>query len=172
MNIHTYEKFWLVAAMVLIVGFIATITYGTVGLGIAMVDDSSPTVDPENLDEHPGFSDPGVERVGEDEYVVHVIAVQFAYFPGQIEVPGNSTVTFRLTSEDVIHSFSVVGTNANTMIIPGEVAEITVETDPVESGTTEEYGILCSEYCGAGHHDMEGLLTVVPQEEFQLEGEE
>jgi cytochrome c oxidase subunit 2 len=167
MNIHTYEKFWLAASMVLIVGFILTITYGSVGLGIAMIDDSSPTVDPDNLDEHPGFSDPGVERVGENEYEVHVIAVQFAYFPGEIEVPANSTVTFRLTSEDVIHSFSVVGTNANTMIIPGEVASLTVETD--DPG---EYGILCSEYCGSGHHDMEGKLVVVPQDEFELEGDQ
>ena len=164
MNIHTYEKFWLAASMVLIVGFILTITYGAVGLGIAMVDDSSPTVDPENLGEHPGFADPGVERVGENEYEVHVIAVQFAYFPGEIEVPANSTVTFHLTSEDVIHSYSVVGTNANTMIIPGEVASITVEAD--EPG---EYGILCSEYCGPGHHDMEGKLVVVPEDEFELE---
>ena len=167
MNIHTYEKFWLAASMVLIVGFILTITYGSVGLGIAMIDDSSPTVDPDNLDEHPGFSDPGVERVGENEYEVHVIAVQFAYFPGEIEVPANSTVTFRLTSEDVRHSFSVVGTNANTMIIPGEVASLTVETD--DPG---EYGILCSEYCGSGHHDMEGKLVVVPQDEFELEGDQ
>lgn len=165
MNIHTYEKFWLAASMVLIVGFILTITYGSVGLGIAMIDDSSPTVDPDNLGEHPGFSDPGVEQVGESEYEVHVVAVQFAYFPGEIEVPEDSTVTFRLTSEDVIHSFSVVGTNANTMVIPGEVASLTVETE--EPG---EYGILCSEYCGAGHHDMEGKLVVVPEEEFELEG--
>ncbi len=166
MNIHTYEKFWLAASMVLIVGFILTITYGAVGLGIAMIDDSSPTVDPDNLDEHPGFADPGVEQVGENEYEVHVIAVQFAYFPNEIVVPADSTVTFHVTSEDVIHSFSVVGTNANTMVIPGEVASLTVETD--DPG---EYGILCNEYCGVGHHDMEARLVVVPQDEFELEVE-
>ena len=167
MNIHTYEKFWLAASMVLIVGFILTITYGAVGLGIAMVDDDSPTIDANNVGEHPGFADPGVERVGENEYEVYIIAVQFAYFPSEIEVPADSTVTFHLTSEDVIHSFSVVGTNANTMVIPGEVATLTVETD--EPG---EYGILCSEYCGSGHHDMEGKLVVVPQDEFELEGDQ
>jgi cytochrome c oxidase subunit 2 len=167
MNIHTYEKFWLVASMVLIAGFILTITYGSVGLGIAMVDDSEPTINPENINDHPEFGDPGVERVGENEYVVHVVAVQFAYLPTDIEVPADSTVTFKLTSGDVIHSFSVVGTNANTMIIPGEIASITVEAD--DPG---EYGIVCSEYCGSGHHDMEASLTVVPQDEFELEGDE
>jgi cytochrome c oxidase subunit 2 len=164
MNIHTYEKFWLAASMVLIVGFILTITYGAVGLGIAMVDDSSETIDPENVGEHPGFDDPGVQQVGENEYEVYVIAVQWNYLPAQIEVPADSTVTFHVTSEDVIHSFSVVGTNANTMVIPGEIASITVETD--DPG---EYGIVCSEYCGDFHHDMEGKLTVVPQDEFELE---
>jgi cytochrome c oxidase subunit 2 len=167
MNIHTYEKFWLVASMVLIAGFILTITYGSIGLGIAMVDDSEPTINPENINDHPEFGDPGIERVGENEYVVHVVAVQFAYLPTDIEVPADSTVTFKLTSGDVIHSFSVVGTNANTMIIPGEIASVTVETD--DPG---EYGIICSEYCGDYHHDMQGTLTIVPQDEFELEGDE
>nr|CAA71530.1 subunit II-homologue of cytochrome oxidase [Natronomonas pharaonis] len=170
MNIHTYEKLWLAAAMVLIVGFIATITYGSVGLGIAMVDDEQDTVNPDNLDEHPGFADPGVEQVGENEYEVHVIAVQYAYFPGDFEVPADSEVTFHVTSEDVIHSFSVVGTNANTMVIPGEVASLTVEMPDVDEPT--EYGILCNEYCGPGHHDMEALMTVVPEDEFELEDDE
>ena len=166
MNIHTYEKLWLAAAMALIVGFILTITYGSVGLGIAMIDDSEDTIDANNVGEHPGFADPGVEQVGENEYEVHVIAVQFAYFPNQIEVPENSTVTFYVTSEDVIHSFSIVDTNANMMVIPGEISTMTIETE--EPG---EYGILCNEYCGAGHHDMEGLLIVQPEDEFELEDE-
>jgi len=168
MNIHDYEKFWLLASMLLIVGFILTITYGTVGLGIAMVDDSEDTIDPEALSDHPDFSDPGVESDGEGGYDVYVEAVQFAYFPGDITVPGNSTVTFHVTSSDVIHSFSVVGTNANTMVIPGEIASVTVETDDVDE--PREYGVICTEYCGQGHHDMEAMLTIVPEGEFELEG--
>jgi cytochrome c oxidase subunit 2 len=67
-----------------------------------------------------------------------------------------------VTSADVLHGFQVAGTNANTMVIPGEVAEITIETK--EPG---EYGILCNEYCGSGHHGMEGLLRIVPENEYQ-----
>ncbi|WP_181691932.1 cupredoxin domain-containing protein [Natronomonas sp. LN261] len=167
MKIHTYEKFWLAASMLLIVGFILTITYGTVGIGIAMVDDSADTVDPDNLGDHPKFSDPGVEQVGENEYDVYVRALQFAFIPGDVEVPANSTVTFHVTSSDVIHSYSVVGTNANTMVIPGEVATITVETE--EPG---EHGIICTEYCGSGHHNMAGKLIIVPEDEFELEEEQ
>ena len=170
MNIHSYEKFWLLASMVLIVGFILTITYGAVGLGIAMVDDSEDTIDPETLTEHPDFSDPGIEADGEGGYDVYVEAIQFAYFPNDMRVPGNSTVTFHVTSSDVIHSFSVVGTNANTMVIPGEIASVTVETDDVDE--PRKYGVICTEYCGSGHHDMEAALTIVPEDEFELEGEE
>nr|WP_303648715.1 cytochrome c oxidase subunit II [Haloarchaeobius litoreus] len=148
-------------SLLLIVGFIATITYGAVGVGVSMVDDSGGNVDPNALDEHPEFSDPGVQKVGENEYEVYVVARQFIFQPDPIVVPANSTVTFYVTSADVIHGFAVVGTNANTMVIPGEVAEITVEVNE-----PNEYGIVCHEYCGSGHHTMEGLLRVVPEGEY------
>ncbi|ELY48259.1 cytochrome c oxidase subunit II [Natronorubrum sulfidifaciens] len=161
MNIHSYEKLWLIAALLLIVGFIATITYGSVGLGIAMIDDSEDTVNPGSLDED--FGEPRVEHVGENEYEAYVIAQTFTYRPDPIEVPADSEVTFYVTSRDVIHSFSVVGTNVNTMVIPGEVSSMTVEFD--DPG---EYGIVCNEYCGDFHHTMEGQLHVVPEDEFDM----
>ncbi|SDR25880.1 cytochrome c oxidase subunit II [Natronobacterium texcoconense] len=163
MNIHTYEKLWLVAAMVLIVGFIATITYGSVGLGIAMVDDSEDTLDPNEINDHEQFGDPGVVQVGENEYEAYVRAQTWTYNPNTIEVPENSEVTFYVTSPDVIHSFSLVGTNVNTMVIPGEVSSMTVEFDE-----PREYGVVCNEYCGQYHHDMEGTVEVVPEDEFDM----
>lgn len=165
MRIHTYEKLWLVASLVLIVGFIATVTYGAVGVGIAMIDDSEGTIDPNAIDEDDRFAEPRVEAVGDGEYEAYVVAMQFVFQPNTIEVPEDSTVTFHVTSRDVIHSFSIVGTNANTMVIPGEISTMTVEVD--EPGT---YGILCNEFCGSGHHTMEGQLVVVPEDEFEVEG--
>jgi cytochrome c oxidase subunit 2 len=47
------------------------------------------------------------------------------------------------------------------MVVPGKVSEITVEFDE-----PAEYGILCNEYCGNGHHDMGGSLEVVPRDEW------
>ena len=167
MNIHSYEKLWLIAAMVLIVGFIATITYGSVALGITMVGDEEPTIEPGELSDDERFGEPRVEQVGENEYEAYVTAQTFIFRPDVIEVPENSEVTFYVTSGDVIHSFSLVGTNVNTMVIPGEVASMTVEFD--EPG---EYGIVCNEYCGPSHHHMEGQVTVVPEDEFELEGDD
>jgi cytochrome c oxidase subunit 2 len=169
MEIHRFEKVWVGAALVLIVGFIVTITYGAVGAGVAMVSDSGGTVDPTTLNEHPEFSDPGVRQVGENHYAVYVIAQQFIYDPGTgqpIELPAGSTVTFYVTSADVVHGFSVVGTNVNTMAIPGQVAKVTAELPDEPTN----YGIVCHEYCGSGHHEMAGNLQTVPPSEFSLEG--
>lgn len=164
MEIHAYEKLWLGMGLLLIVGFIGTVTYGAVGAGVKMIDDSGENVNPDALGDHPEFGEPGVYEAGPDEYDVYVVAQQFAFRPGTgdpIEVPANSTVTFHVTSADVIHGFEVVGTNANTMAVPGEVATFTVEVEE-----PREYGILCNEYCGAAHHAMEGTLKVVPEDEF------
>jgi cytochrome c oxidase subunit 2 len=166
MEIHRYEKLWAAASLLLIVGFIATITYGAVGAGVTMVSDSGGTVDAGSLD-GTEFGDPGVTRTGENQYEVHVVARQFLFQPGTgspIEVPANSEVTFYITSADVVHGFQVVGTNVNVMAVPGQVAEITVRFDE-----PAEYGIVCHEYCGAGHHTMAGQLVVVPEDEYGTE---
>ena len=161
MHIHAYEKIWLAASVLLILLLLGSVTYGAVGPGVAMVSDTQQTIDPGALDEDERFSEPRVERVGEDEYAAYVVARQYGFQPDPIVVPANSTVTFYVTSADVTHGFEVAGTNANTMVIPGEVSEITVETDD-----PAEYGIVCNEYCGPGHHVMQGTLEVVSRSDF------
>ncbi|GAB3694966.1 cytochrome c oxidase subunit II [Halorubrum pallidum] len=162
MHIHAYEKLWLACSVLLILFLIGTVTYGAVGPGVAMVADSEQPIDAQNLDEDDRFSDPRVEQVGENEYAAYVVAYQFGFSPDPIVVPENSRVTFYVTSRDVTHGFEVAGTNANTMVIPGEVSKLTVETDE-----PQEYGLICNEYCGAAHHAMEGKVTVVSQSEFE-----
>jgi cytochrome c oxidase subunit 2 len=169
MEIHRFEKVWVGASILLIVGFIATITYGAVGAGVTMVNDSGGTIDPAALNQHEEFSDPGVRQVGENHYAVYIVAQQFIFDPGTgtpIELPAGSRVTFYVTSADVVHGFNVVGTNVNTMVIPGQVAKVTAEF-PAEP---KNYGIVCHEYCGSGHHEMAGNLRTVPPSEFSLDG--
>lgn len=165
MEIHRFEKLWLVASLLLIVGFIATVTYGALGVGVEMVGDEGATIEADDPTKSPHFDEPGVYRTGENEYAVYVIARQFAFQPGTsqpIRVPAGSTVTFYVTSADVIHGFEVVGTNVNVMAIPGQIAKITVRFD--EPAT---YGIVCNEFCGSGHHTMAGKLIVVPQSQYK-----
>ena len=170
MDVHRFEAIWIAVSIVLIVGWIATVTYGAVGPpGIEMIDDSGGTVDdPTDPTASDAFREPGVYEDGPDRYAVYVLARQFNFQPGTgtpIRVPAGSTVTFYVTSSDVIHGFEVVGTNVNAMVIPGQVSAFTVEFDPADEPVT--YGIVCNEYCGAGHHVMEGQLVVVPADEFE-----
>ncbi|NIB98023.1 cytochrome c oxidase subunit II [Halobacterium sp. R2-5] len=167
MEIHRFERAWLVASLALIVAFVGTIVYGAVGAGVAMVDDGGGTVDASSPTDSPDFRDPGVYRTGDGEYDVYVVARQFQFSPGSgtpIRVPEGAEVTFHVASGDVTHGFNVVGTNLNTMVIPGQVAQLTVEF-----GDARTYHVACHEYCGAAHHDMTGTIEVVPQEDFDAE---
>jgi cytochrome c oxidase subunit 2 len=163
MHIHRFERAWFALSLLLIFALVGTVTYGATAAGVEMIGDSGGTIDGADLS-GTEFEDPGVRAVGDDEYAVYVVARQFLFEPGTsepIRVPAESTVTFYVTSPDVVHGFEVADTNVNTMAIPGQVAELTVEFD--EPAT---YGIICHEYCGAGHHTMEGKLEVVPQSEY------
>ena len=165
MEIHRFESVWIVVSIVLILGFIATVTYGAVGIGIQMVNASGGTIaDPANPTASDSFREPGVYNAGGNRYDVYVVAQQFLFTPGTsqpIRLPADSRVTFYITSSDVVHGFDVTGTNLNVMVIPGQVAKVTVEFDDPAT-----YGIVCHEYCGAGHHTMEGRIEIVPRSEF------
>jgi cytochrome c oxidase subunit 2 len=79
----------------------------------------------------------------------------YAFMPAEVRVPRGKRVTFRISSPDVLHGFQIVGTNANTMISPGYISQFSMTFD--EAG---EYLIVCNEFCGLGHHLMQGKLIV------------
>lgn len=163
MEIHRFERAWFALSLLLIVGIVATVTYGATVEGVKMLGDEGGTIDSASLD-GTEFEDPGVREVGENRYDVYVVARQFFFEPGTsdpIRVPAGSTVTFHVTSPDVVHGFDVAGTNVNAMVVPGQVSKMTVEFE--EPNT---YGIVCHEYCGSGHHTMEGTIEVVPQSNY------
>lgn len=93
--------------------------------------------------------------------VVRVIAQQYSFVPGCIVVPTQTQVVFRATSPDVVHGFLVAGTNVNTMVVPGFVAEVRTRFD--QPG---EHVMPCHEYCGVGHEGMWGRVRVVDRQEF------
>jgi cytochrome c oxidase subunit 2 len=95
------------------------------------------------------------------QIVARVIATQFEFVPNCIVLPAQRPVTMRLTSPDVIHGILVSGTNVNTMVIPGYVAQ--VHTTFTKTG---DLLMPCHEFCGLGHSQMMATVRVVPPEAF------
>jgi cytochrome c oxidase subunit 2 len=153
MNVALYEKIWMWAAGLLIAAFLATIVVGLAGSSLQPPSHVE-TIDPAQMASDPRFAQPGVTLDAHGARVI-VVAAMFAFTPGEIRVPANQPVTFRLTSSDVTHGFQIVATNGNTMVVPGYVSQFT--TTFRRPG---EYLIVCNEYCGLGHHIMSGRLIV------------
>ena len=154
MHVHLYERIWMWAASALIVMFLGAILLTTVTQAVQPPSHVE-TVDPTNLAAVPEFAEPAVRTMSDGRVVVSVLAGMFAFAPDPMEVPANVPITFRLTSQDVVHGFQVVGTNANAMAIPGYVSQFTVTFD-----TPGEHTIACNEYCGLMHHAMVGKVIV------------
>ena len=83
-------------------------------------------VDPSKLHLSAEFTEENLgTRVDPDGRIVaRVIATQFKFEPSCVVVPVDQDVTLRFTTPDVIHGILVTGTNVNTMIIPGYVAQV------------------------------------------------
>jgi cytochrome c oxidase subunit 2 len=166
MHIHRFEKLWIGLSLFLIACFIGIVMFGFTVLDLK-VPGSSQTgeqVDPQTVMVEEPFSNPGVRKVGEDHYEVYMLAQKFLFRPGSgqpLVLPADTRVTFHITSPDVIHGFEVVGTNINSMAIPGQIA--TFGTTFPDPGT---YGVICHEYCGPAHHTMQGQIKVVPKSEY------
>ena len=69
-------------------------------------------------------------------------------------VPVNSVVQFRLSSEDVIHSFFVPNFRLKQDAVPGRVIPGWFEATKI--GT---YQIACAELCGLGTHEHAWLAA-------------
>ncbi|MCC6736324.1 MAG: cytochrome c oxidase subunit II [Bauldia sp.] len=121
------------------------------------------TIDPATLHIAGEFTEAnlGTQENADGTVTVRLIATQYAFVPRCLPVPEGRPVSIRVTSPDVIHGFIVAGTNANTMVVPGFVAELTTEFD--EPG---DHLMPCHEYCGLGHSNMWAVLRVVPEEEW------
>lgn len=154
MHVHIYEKFWMWGAVAIIALLLGATVYVTAVQGRTPPSHTE-TIDPRRVREDPRFAELGVHTNEDGSATVVVQALTFAFAPAEIRVPSGVPVTFRLTSSDVVHGFQIVGTNGNTMVVPGYVSQFTMTFDEVG-----EYLIVCNEYCGVGHHVMYAKLIV------------
>lgn len=85
---------------------------------------------------------------------VYLIARLWQWWP-ILELEKDKDYRLHLMSMDWLHGFSVQPVNLNLQIHPNYDMVLTVTPD--QSG---EFGIICNEYCGIGHHVMVGRLYV------------
>jgi cytochrome c oxidase subunit 2 len=154
MEVHSQEKVWIAISLGMLLVFFLAVT-GSVAFGGFTLPGPEDRVDPQTVAQTPPFDRPGIREIAPGRYEVYMIARVWSFSPGELRIPPGSTVTFYLTSPDVIHGFLIPGTDVNVMVIPGQVTR--VSQDFPESG---EFLILCSEYCGLGHQNMSSKIIV------------
>ena len=89
------------------------------------------------------------------EQVIKVSSHKFEFVPAAITLKKGVPVVFELTSTDVIMGFNVPDFKNRATIIPGVVTRIRIVPDKVGTFT-----FFCDIFCGAGHEEMSGLITV------------
>jgi cytochrome c oxidase subunit 2 len=85
---------------------------------------------------------------------VYMLGRLWQWYP-ILELEKDQSYRLHLSSMDWQHGFSLQPTNINLQIVPGY--EMVVEITPDQAG---EYGVICNEYCGIGHHTMVGRIYV------------
>lgn len=154
MKVEYYEKvFLLLSVIVLAVGLLAI----GASVFIAGVELPAPSgrVDPRTVRQTPPFDNPGVREIAPGRYEVIMLAQTWFFTPRVIQIPRGASVTFKITSIDVVHGFMVQNTTLDAMIIPGQITTLTATFD--KPGT---YLFVCHEYCGIGHQTMSGQVVV------------
>jgi cytochrome c oxidase subunit II len=84
----------------------------------------------------------------------YVAARAFSFEP-VLQLKKGETTRLYVSSYDFQHGLSIQPLNLNFQVLPGYVYVITLTPT-----TTGEFGLVCNEYCGLGHHAMTGRIIV------------
>ena len=145
-SVDRTEKRVLLIASLVSIGHLFLISYAAMFLHISV-----PTCQPnEKL-----FTNPELRTVGDHRIEVHYVARMWNFEPKKLVVPVGSTVDFFLASVDVNHGFHINDTNINLMAVPGVVNKGTHTFN--KPGL---YHLVCHEYCGFGHQNMNATIEV------------
>jgi len=106
------------------------------------------------------FFIPYGRSAGSDAQVLDVHALQFAWVIPSTPVKAGREVEFRLTSEDVNHSFAVY-TAGGKLLFQVQVMPDRTQTYVYTFEKPGTYHVLCLEYCGVDHDRMQSEIRVV-----------
>jgi cytochrome c oxidase subunit II len=148
-QVNVTEKWVVLAAIFFTAASLALIAYATWGLGISV-----PTCVPQAK----AFDRGSITKLGNKAYEIHFLAKMWGFEPSRVRVPTGSTLDVYVTSRDVIHGFQILGTDVNLMAEPAVISNARVDFEK-----PGKYAIVCHEYCGAGHQNMNGMIEVSDQ---------
>jgi len=86
---------------------------------------------------------------------VYMLARLWEWWP-ILELEKGKEYRLHLSSLDWMHGFSLQPANINLQIHPNYEMVLTIKPD--QAG---EFGVICNEFCGIGHHQMVGKIIVV-----------
>jgi cytochrome c oxidase subunit II len=161
------ELLWSFGVGVLIAAVLVTIVFTALTMKINPPSNVE-QIDPKALHLSGEFAEQNLgTRVAADGSVTtRVVATQFMFVPRCIAVPQGRPVTLRFASPDVIHGLLITGTNVNTMVVPGYIAQ--VHTQFTKAG---DLLMPCHEYCGLGHSEMAAAVQVLAASDFKPDAE-
>ncbi len=112
----------------------------------------------------------GLRNVPDDAIAIDVYAQQYAWIfvydndketENELVVPYGKAIRLNITSEDVIHSFSLPAYRIKVDAVQGLQTYAWFQADRLG-----EFDILCTEYCGVDHSAMVAKLKIVPENEY------
>ncbi len=157
------EKRWLMV----VIGCVSLIMVMVIVAGVVMHINPPSNIErnkPQDLHLSAEFTEAnlGARVEAGGQITARIVATQFAFVPSCVVLPADTPVTLRLSSPDVVHGILVSGTNVNTMVVPGYVAQV-----HTVFRKTGDLLMPCHEYCGLGHSEMVATVRVVPKEQFK-----
>ncbi len=97
---------------------------------------------------------------GDGVVQVNATGAQWSWEIDTRKVPVGKQVVFNLHTKDVNHGFGVVDQSGRLLFqmqaMPGYVNQVTYVFEQLG-----QYRVLCMEFCGVGHHDMNDTFEVV-----------
>lgn len=79
----------------------------------------------------------------------------------ELHIPVGRKIKLTMTTEDVLHDFSVPAFRTKVDVVPGRYTYLWFE--PTKAG---KYHLFCAEYCGLNHSGMGGFVYVMEKEDF------
>ena len=96
------------------------------------------------------------ESAAPREPIIKITTKRFDYSPAEVRVKKGVPVVLEFRSEDVIMGFNLPDFGVRADVVPGKVTRLRLVPD--KTGT---FIFLCDIFCGIGHEEMNGKLTVV-----------